>query len=380
MESERVSTKKRVFSFFIMALLVISAIAVSVYFMKNKPRAKRVKAKVLAPLVNTQKLQIIDHNVTISALGIVKASQSVELSAQISGEIIEVRENLAPGTLLKRGDFIAKIEPRDFELMLRQKEAELIKAQSELALEEGQVAVAAREYQLLGEAVDIQNRDLILRKPHLRAAQFKVNSAYAAYELAKLNLERTDIKAPFNAIIQTRDVSVGTQIRSSNRVVTLAGSDSYWIETTVNTGELAWIDFGKGGSKARVKTQSIHAEYPVGNVISRMSDVEKNGRMARVIVEVKNPLKFALLLNDIVDVEIFGKSMKGVKKIPRVALHNGNTIWLLSPDNRLKIVNIMPLWTQKDSIYIAADMVGTEYELIISGIPSPVSGMKLRTK
>jgi len=370
--------KKNILSIFIMSIIVIAVVAISIYWMKNRPHATRTPMKVLAPLVTAVKIDSISHDIIISALGKITPVQIVELSAQVSGEVIDVIDELIPGMKLKKGDLIAQINPIDFELFLEQKEADLVKAEFELELELGQVAVAKREYELLGEDIDKENRALILREPHLRAAQAKVNSAKATVDLAKLNLQRTKIVSPFNATVKTKFVSVGMQIHSGSKIVTLVGSERYWIETTLPSNTLKWINFGKNGSKVDIEPNHT------GVVKTIMNDVEQNGRMARVVIEVKNPLDRTngspLLLDDITTVSIHGKTLNNVIKIPRSTLHNGNSIWFLSPENKLKILKIIPIWTQKDAIYILANTISKEYRLITSSIPAPVSNMSLRTK
>jgi len=378
MSTDVTPPKKSILSILFMSLIVIIVVAISVYWMKNRPRATRTPIKVLAPLVTAVKTDTMSHDIKISALGKVTPVQIVDLSSQVSGEVIDVLDELIPGITLRKGDLIAQINPIDFELLLRQKEADLIKAEFELELELGQVAVAKREYELLGEEIDKKNRSLILREPHLKSAKAKVNSAKSAVALAKLNLKRTKIVSPFNAIVKTRFVSVGMQIRSGSNIVTLVGSDRYWIETTLASNDIKWINFGKNASKVDINKNHN------GVVKTIMSDVEQNGRMARVVIEVKNPLNNAkgapLLLDDIVAVTISGKTIDNVIKIPRSTLHNGNSVWFLSSKNRLKIVDVVPIWTQKDAIYISADTISKEYKLITSSIPTPVDGMSLRTK
>jgi len=372
---ENKPTEKKNLSIFFMTVIIIVVVAISIYWMKNRPKAKRMPSKVLAPLVTAINTNSINHNVTISSMGKITPAQSVDLSAQVNGEIVYVTDNLIPGMELKKGDLVAQINPIDFELLVRQKEADLAKAEFELELEIGQVAVAKREYELLGEPVNKENIALILRKPHLKSAQAKVISAKAGLEQAKLNLERTKIISPFNAIVKTRMVSLGMQVRSGSNLATLAGSNYYWIEAKLPSNTIKWINFGENASNVSIKLDKK------GIVKTIMSDVEQNGRMARIIIEVANPLNGTpLLLDDIVTVSISGKTIKNVIKVPRAYLHNGNTVWFLSETNRLKVIEVMPIWMEKDAIYISANTKSKNDKLITSSIPAPVDGMSLRIK
>jgi RND family efflux transporter MFP subunit len=384
MPNNETSRTRKIVAYLVVVFIVIGGIGTSVYWMKNKPRAKRAAPKVMAPLVKAVDIKAQDHRVVVAALGTVTAAQSVELMARVSGEVTEINPNLFPGAMLPKGTMIAQIDPSDFKLALRQKEADLVKARYELELELGQRAVAEREYELLGETIAEEDRDLILREPHLRSARAKVDAAEAAVEQAKLNLQRTRIVAPFNAVIKERFVSVGMQLGSGSKIATLVDSDRYWIEATVNVEEMGWIRFGSSASSVTIAPRTAGQNFPEGVVKSIMSDVVSKGRMARIVVEVPDPIENAegtpLLLGDLVQLSIEGKMLENAVAIPRAVLHHGNTVWLLSPENRLKIVAIEPLWAEKSAAYIAADTVPEGYRLITTDLAAPVEGMTLRTQ
>lgn len=372
-------SKNRVITLVVMTAIILGALTLSLFWLKNKPRAKRTAPKVLAPLVLATELKSISHKVVVEALGKVQPAQSVDLSSQVSGEVVSVKTPLVPGMRLKKGEFIAQIEPADYTLTLRQKEADLVKAEYELALERGQQAVAKREYKLLGTKIAKKDRTLVLREPHLKFAQAKVDAAKAAVEQAKLNLERTKIVSPFPAIVQERYVAEGMQVNSGSKIVTLVDSSRYWVEVSLNTEALPWVSISNEVSiKPRISGQVL----PKGYVKSIKSDVETQGRMARIVVEVPNPLDTTkgapLLLEDIVTVMLSGRELKNVIRIPRSALHEQNSLWLLTPDNTLKIETVQQVWSDQSAIYVPRDSLDLANHLIISNIPAPVDGMKLR--
>jgi len=363
-------------------LIVAGGLGTSTYWLKNKPRAQRAAPQVLPPLVETLETRPADHRVAVPAMGSVAAAQSVELSARVSGELVEVSPRLIPGERFKKGELIARIDPADFELALRQKEADLVNARYELELELGKRAVAQREYELLGETIGESDRALVLREPHLQAARSKVDAAEAAVKQAKLDLERTRIVAPFNAVVVTRDAAVGMQVGSSTKLATLADSDRYWIEATLPVGELSRIRAGKQGSRALIAPRSPGQHFPEGVVKTVMSDVESKGRMARVVVEVSRPFETGsgapLLLGDLVTLSIEGETLENVVRIPRSALREGPSVWLLTPENRLHITAVAPLWSEQDAVYVDAAAIDEGCRIIGSNLAAPVDGMSLR--
>ena len=373
----------KILTFISMTLIVLGAGTLSLYWLSNKPRAQRTPPKVLPPLVEVTEVTPKSYRVLIHALGTVKAAQSVDLSAQVSGEVIEVNERLRPGERFRKGELIARIDPVDFELALRQKQAELIQAQSDLALERGQQAIARREYELFGEDINGTDLALLLRVPYYNAARAKVEAAEASVEKAQLDLNRTRIVAPFDALIQSRSVSLGSQLSIGSKVATLIDTQRFWIEATLTPGQLPWIRHDVNASEVSITPRNGKQRFPLGTVKTVLADVAAEGRMARIIIEVPKPYDAGvgtpLLLNDIVSVTIKGKLMENVVAIPRADVHEGNRIWCLAPDGTLTIKSVYPVWDTRDVLYIHAGVIGDNERLITTNLAAPVAGMRLRT-
>jgi di/tricarboxylate transporter len=83
-------------------LIIVVAGSVSYYWLTNKPRAERRPATISVPLVDVITPSVIDHPVTVFALGNVVAAQSVNLNSQVDGMVISVSENFIEGGLLKK--------------------------------------------------------------------------------------------------------------------------------------------------------------------------------------------------------------------------------------------------------------------------------------
>jgi len=102
-------------------------------------------------------------------------------------------------------------------------------------------------------------------------------------------------------------------------LVELVGTDEYWVPASMPVDRLNWImiprNFGETGSKVRVFYRNgIELS---GTVIKLLGELEAEGRMARVLVEVKDPLglSFAgkrhppLLIGEYVLIEFAGRQL-----------------------------------------------------------------------
>jgi hypothetical protein len=140
---------------------------------------------------------------------------------------------------------------------------------------------------------------------------------------------------------------------------------------------------GEPGSKVRIFYRN--GTGLTGTVIKLMGELEAEGRMARVLVEVKDPLGLTqaektrppLLIGEYVRMEIEGRQLQNVYRIPRTALRDNASIWLVSDGDKLEIRSVKTLWRDAQSVLLTEGLQPGE-RLIVSDLPKPVDGMPLQ--
>jgi RND family efflux transporter MFP subunit len=377
--------------FLFLLIVLVGAGAASAYLLTNKPRAERKALEPVIPLVEVMKLQSADHLTRIHAMGTVVASQTVNLSSRVSGEIIKRSSNFYPGGTVKAGEVMLRIDPEDYQLVVKQRESDVARARNDLQLEQGRQVTARKEYELLGQPLKDAALNLVLRKPYLTLAKASVKAAEASLKKSKLDLDRTSIHAPFNARVQSIHVARGSLVTTATTLATLVASDTYWIEMSLPADQMRWIHIPQNGaglaSIVRISNSSGWPEqaFRPGQVKSLRPDIEAQGLMARLVVEVQDPLslkksnagKPVLLLGSYVQLEIEGKKLSEVFSIPRLALHDGNQVWILTQDGTLDIRKLEIAWSEHDDVFVRQQVKNGE-RLIISKLAAPVQGMHLR--
>ncbi len=381
----------------IIALLIICISAsLSAYWLLNRPRAAKIVSAISIPQVTTLAVKVIDHPTTIFAMGNVIPSQSVNLTSRISGMVIELGENFIEGGLLKKGEKIVQLDPTDFRLIIQQKKSDLAQAEFNLKLEQGQQAIAKREFELLGSNLSEQELELVLRKPHLKAAENKVLAAKAILKQAELDLKRTLTVAPFDAIILERNANIGSWISTFSTGTPLAklvGIDSFWIDTSLPMDKLKWLSI-PGINEQAASTVKISYESAWGKGVYRTAivkrlkaEVEPTGRMAKLIIEVKDPLSQQIsnknvppmVLGTFVRVAITGHTLKDVVALPESTLHDGRFLWLVDQRQVLLIKEVQPVWAEQGMIYLRKQQLPDNVQVISSNLSTPVNGMKVRS-
>jgi hypothetical protein len=121
-----------------------------------------------------------------------------------------------------------------------------------------------------------------------------------------------------------------------------------------------------------------------GRVLKLMGDLEPNGRLARLLIEVEDPMdlkkrngeRSPMLLGDYVSVLIQGKTVEEVFVIDRSYLRDGDSILTVNNEDRLMIDEVEIVWQGEDDILATGITPGTM--MVTSDLSAPVEGMKVR--
>lgn len=374
-------------------VILVGAVTIAAVLIKTAPKAPRRPRPVSARLVEVSQIHFSRQHITVDAMGIVQPAQEVDVRALVSGEIVAVSREFVPGGRFHEGDVLVQIDPSDYDLAVRQRRSEVTRAQSALALEMGQQAIAKREYELLEEDIAAQDRDLVLRQPQLAAAQASLAAAEAALAQAQLDRRRTTVTAPFNATLKTRLANLGGQVSASTTLATLVGADDYWVEVAVPVNQLKWItiprSWSEQGSVARVHNDAVWGDgaYRLGSVVRLASDLEEQGRMARVFISVRDPLALeranagspAMIVGTYARVEIEGVPLDSAAAIDRNVVRDGDRVWVMNDEDKLEIRSVRIAYRGPEHVYVTGGVREGE-RLVTTDLSAPVDGMPLRTR
>lgn len=366
----------------ISAVVLVVAVAGAVILVKTKPKAMRKPMSSMIPVVQTKALLTESTPVVVACLGTVIAEDEAELEAEVSGRVLELNPLLVEGAQVPQGTVLLTIDASDYELAVARAEAALLTAESALRIEQGQQAVAQHEMELIGSAtaVDPVYRDLMLRTPQLKSAQADLKAAQADLAAAKLDLERTRIRAPFDGVVRSVAVSAGDYARSGKTLLTLTASSRFFVQSSLPVRSLS--SFPELGTKAYpAKVTMSDGAVCEGALYKILPDLSEKGRMARVLVAVDHPLKSAagrpLLLDEVVSLELSGRTVEGVCRIARSHWRDGAVIWMMDGENRLHVCPAELVQGYEDEVLVRVEF-SPDWMLITSDVPAPVDGMSLR--
>jgi HlyD family secretion protein len=271
----------------IIGLVLVIGIAAIVYANLNTNRSTGVE-------VETEKIARHDLEAIVSASGKIRPQRSVNVSAETMGKVVGLAVN--EGDVVKQGQFLLQIDPRNLQTQVNSREASLAAAQSQLVETQKSIENArtnlrvaedtlARQRELFKggltprETLDraesdvkLRQSDLSQREQSLKTQQTRLRQDEAALENAQFDLNKVRLVSPINGIVTRRNIEegetvvVGTMNNAGTVLLTIA--DLSVIETEVEVDETD-IPFIALGQPAKIK-------------IDAFPDKEFNGRVTEV--------------------------------------------------------------------------------------------------
>ena len=371
-------------------LILLAGVALMVLIFKTEPTATRGDvARETAMLVEVRTAERGRFTPVIEVMGRVVPAREVTLRPRVSGRVIELAEAFEPGGRVAEGAALLRIDPADYQAVLRQRRSELAQARADLELEQGRQAVAEQDFELLGEELDEGNRHLVLRQPQLKQARARVDFAEAALRRAELDLQRTRISAPFDAQILSRDVATGSQVGTGDSLARLVATDRYWVSASVPLSQLRWLRFaeedGEQGAPVTLRHEAAWgpSRSRQGRLQRLVGELDANARLARVLVSVEDPLALqseagapSLILGAFVRTAIEGRALDDVVRLDRDLLRREDTVWVME-DGALDIRDVTVLLRDNDYVYLS-DGLDQGDQVVATDLATVVDGAALR--
>ncbi len=343
----------------------------------KKPPAEKPKVDN-TPLVAIKENSINPMTFNVQSYGVVNAKYETNLISQVNGEIVYLSDKFLKGGFVKKGEVLARIDPSDYEAAKTDAEAALASANATLVQERAYGKVAEDEWSRITNG---KPTELSLRKPQLAQELAKLKSSEAGLKRAKRNLERTVIKAPYDALIESREIGLGSYVSMGSRIGKVLSTSTAEIRLPVADKELQFLE--QLGNDAVVAIQGKFAGQDrlwQGRIVRSEGVIDNKSRMTYLVAEVKDPYALKSGTNQLrygsyVTAEIQGANAGNVSIVPRHLVVDGK-VAVLSDDNRLtyKPVNVV---RQVDSNVIISSGLDQGDKVIVSALDYPIEGMAL---
>lgn len=363
------------------AILAVGAMAFFGFSSMKKPPEEKAEVDN-TPIVAVETISVMPMALEVSSYGVVKPKYETTIVAQVNGEIVELSDTFVRGGLIKKGQLLARIDPNDYHAALIEAQANMASARAALEKEVAQGKVAEREWKLI---TDTSPTELSLRKPQLAQELARVKSAQAAVLRAERNLQRTEIKAPYDAMIDSRAIGLGSFVSTGSLVGKLLGTAIAQVRLPVADNQLQFLI--DQGQQAKVSLTGTYAGKEIqwqAEIARSEGVVDNKSRMSYLVAEIKDPyhLNHTTVENDMplrfgsyVQAKILGIEIANASVIPRYLVVN-NRVAIFDNESKLHYAEINIVRQQGGNVIISNGLLDGD-QLIVSALDYPVDGMKL---
>jgi RND family efflux transporter MFP subunit len=359
----------------------------------SKPEIKKRKPTAAIPMVRTITVKTGPQSIHILGEGTVRPLREINLVPQVGGKVVYASPSLVNGGEFSQDETLLRIDPVDYQLAVTLARAKVKDAESHLGLAEEETAAARQEWRLHYAGGPKANRKpppLVAKEPQLAAAQAKLEADRADLRKALLNLERTELKTPFDGRVSQENVDIGQYVSPGQALATLYSTEAAEIVLPLEDEDLFWFHvpgFTPGNSpgspaKVRARIAGRDLTWP-GKVVRTEGKLDERTRMIRVVVRMEKPYakKPPLAVGLFVTVDIEGRTLPNAAIIPRSALHQGDVVWVVDKDNedsRLRFRKVDVARIQGDEVIVQVGFQGEE-RVAITPLKAVTDGMAVRT-
>ena len=341
------------------------------------------------PLVTVLNNHLVDINFAVSSYGVVSGKYETQLVAQVAGEIVYLSERFARGGFVKKGELLAKIDGSDYDAALAQAQADIASAQAALVLERAQAEVAKEQWRTIKSS---KPTALSLRKPQVAQQEARLLSAKASLKRAQKNQQRTLIKAPYDALIDSRQIGLGSYVGSAAPLGKLLSTREAEIRLPVADSELQYLIDNGIGSKVTVCADFAGTKREwQGEIIRSEGVIDSRSRMNYLVARVQDPYalqskaalssknsKAKLRYGTYVTARIAGRPAEGISIIPRHLLVDGK-VATVNDRQQLHFQPVSVARTVGTQLFINRGLKEGD-RVITSALDYPIEGMQVQIK
>lgn len=367
----------------IKVLLAIIVVAIGWFvmgaLMKSPVKASTEARERFVPRVEVVEVNAASIKVVIDAQGMVEPVTQTMLLSEVAGAIEWIAPELKAGGHFKKGETMLRISRADYESQLAQAKARVADAELQIEQEKARAQQALRDWKKLGRGGEPSS--LVKREPQLKSAEATLVAAKAAVVQSERDLLKTEVKAPYDCLVRTTQVDLGGYLTAAGRIAEIYEADRVQVRLPLSLEDVTYLPEKLVGVPVvlSVKVGRVEREWQ-GKVVRTEGVVDRATMTMMTVVEVNAAdvggmfelPPFGLFVQG----EFQGDELTNVVKLPRVALRDGSTAWIVDADGNLEVRKVKAERSERDYAYVIDGLTGGEL-VIVSPIEVPVSGMPL---
>ena len=372
-------------------LFIMSAVIFGIASIIRKPAEPLPSEKIL-PVVEVISALPQEHTITVQSQGTVEARTQTTLFAEVSGRVESISPALYAGGFFREGDTLATIEKTDYIANLAAAKSRQADANLAYQQEQASSAQAREDWEALNSSGEPS--ELVLRIPQLERTKANLEAATAAVLSAERDLARTNVEAPYNGRVHRKFIDVGQFANArQSQIASIYSVDTAEVRLGISLNQTHLIripeNFGEGAGHSTKPAVTIKAvfggrEHSWQGVIDRSEGaVDPQTRLLHLVAQIPNPYRSdsasnrpPLKIGSFVTAEIQGAKINDAFVLPRRALRENDTLYIVRDDRTLEVRKVTPI--QKTSEIVVVQGQLEEGDLVcLTPLQYVVNGMEV---
>ncbi|MBA4720678.1 MAG: efflux RND transporter periplasmic adaptor subunit [Alcanivorax sp.] len=373
----------------IAAAMVLGAVAVVAILAAMRPQPEVEERPAMAEIVDVLPIETAHSQFQLRSQGTVQPRIETQLVAEVSGKVIRIADEFVAGGLFQADQVLIEIDPSNYRNTLAQAQAELKRLRAAHRLARQQLD----RFENLYQRKNISKSDLEQRQSEAEQTQAAIQSQQALVQQAQRDLERTRIHLPYDGLVKERSVDLGQFVAAGNPLGTAFSVKEAEIRLPLSQQDSAFVDLPRPGyrppSPPQVTLQARIGGETVtwrGEIVRTEGVVDERTRLIYAVARVQDPYDLEggdeqppLPIGTFVSARIQGRSAEGLVVLPRVALRNGDQVYVADSDNKLAIRQVQVVRSTPEQVY-TNDVFRPGDRAVITAIQTPIPGMALKIR
>jgi RND family efflux transporter MFP subunit len=373
-------SKKLLYPLAILAL----GLGLAVWMALTTPETTPAPYERLATTLRVVEVQPQAEYLTITSQGMVEPRSQSDLIPEVSGRAVWVSPSLVGGGQFEQGEILLRIDDADYRSEVVRSEAALKRAEVELdfAGDELNRTQSLKDKQLASQQqLDNARRASLVAEANLSESQADLNQA-------RRNLERTELKAPFDGLVRNEQVDLGQFVTRGQIIGTIYATDFVEVRLPIAGDQLVYLGVPPSTRgeipKAIRPPVTLAADFGnarllwEGELVRAEAEFDERSQMlygvARFSSLVSGEDALPVPVGKFVQAEIRGRKVENVIRLPRSAMRDNNQVLVIDQDNRLHFRHVSILRLEHDEMLVDGGLNAGE---LVSVSPSQtvVEGM-----
>jgi multidrug efflux system membrane fusion protein len=341
---------------FALASVSLATVVLSGCNAGSKPGTARASTQTAVP-VGVATAQRRDVPIYLKGLGNVAASNTVSLKSRVDGQLSQV--NFREGQNVNKGDLLAVIDPRPFQVALDQAQANLYRDQAQL---KDALLNYERFKSLLDESGAISRQQVDTQKAAADQLEGAVRADQAQIDNAKLNLVYSHITSPINGRIGLRLVDVGNMVHAAdtNPLLVITQLQPIAVIFTLPQENLPTVakHLHQGPLPVEAYNSDDQAKLATGTLLTIDNQIDQTTGTGRLKAMFNNQDN-VLWPNQFVNVRLLLETHKGAIVVPSASIQNGpqgSYVFVVKPDKTVEVRTVTVSFTQNNTASIASGL------------------------